>query len=108
MSTARRPPHSPTWLRTLVLLLALLLPGAPVQAHEAPVAAAGEIAGYDVLDAALRPPARAADRPAVPLRPAPRQEMAPGAGGDRPVPALPRPPLVLPTLAALRSVVLRC
>jgi hypothetical protein len=108
VSTARRLPHSPGWLRTLVLLLALLVPGAPVQAHEAPVAAVGEITGYDVLDTALRPPARAVHRPAVPLRPAARQETCPGTPGDHPVPALPRPPYVLPVLPALRSVVLRC
>lgn len=108
MSTARRPSRSTVWLRTLVLLLALLVPGAPVQAHGTPVAAVGEITGYDVLDTALRPPARAVHRPAVPLRPAPHQETAPGSRGERPVPAVPRPPYVLPGLSALRSVVLRC
>lgn len=104
MSTVRRLPHRHIWLRTLVLLLALLAPGAPAQTHAAHVAV-GEIVEYDVLDTALRPPPRAAHRTAVPLRPAPRQEAAPDVGERRSVPAPPRPPYALP---ALRSVVLRC
>ncbi|WP_328781728.1 hypothetical protein [Streptomyces canus] len=104
MRTVRRLPHRHIWLRTLVLLLALLAPGAPAQTHASHVAA-GEIAEYDALDTALRPPARAAHRTAVPLRPAPRQETAPDVRERRSVPAPPRPPYTLP---ALRSVVLRC
>ncbi|MDH6451273.1 MULTISPECIES: hypothetical protein [unclassified Streptomyces] len=104
MSTVRRPPHRHAWLRALVLLLALLVPGAPAQTHAAHVVA-GEIAEHDVLDTALRPPARAAQRAAVPLRPAPRPEPVPGVPADRPRPAPPRPPYALPVL---RSVVLRC
>ncbi|MFF0012971.1 hypothetical protein [Streptomyces sp. NPDC005374] len=107
MSFARRPPHGRTWLRTLVLLLALLVPTAPVQLlqpREAPVAAAGEIVEYDVLDTALRPPARTAHRPAAPLRPASRHETCPGPPRP-PVGASPRLPCTPP---APRSVVLRC
>ncbi|MEU1480557.1 hypothetical protein [Streptomyces sp. NPDC005760] len=104
MSTVRRPPHRHTWLRALVLLLALLVPGAPAQIHAAHVVA-GETAEQDVLDTALRPPARTVHRATVRLRPAPRPEPAPGAPADRPHPAPPRPPYALP---ALRSVVLRC
>ena len=102
MSFVRHPLHRRTWLRTLVLLLALLVPAGPVHAHEAPVMAAGEIIEYDVLDTALRPPARAVHRPAVPLRPAPRQGTGPGV---RRLPGSSRPPYTPP---ALRSVVLRC
>ncbi|WP_327718012.1 hypothetical protein OG381_23340 [Streptomyces sp. NBC_00490] len=96
-----------TWLRAFVLLLALLVPGghagAPAATAVAPIA--GELAEYDVLDTALRPPARAAHRPVVPLRPAPRPAPAPAVPAGRPLPAPPRPPYALHTL---RSVVLRC
>ncbi|MDN3023861.1 hypothetical protein [Streptomyces sp. S.PB5] len=95
-----------TWLRAFVLLLALLVPGAHADAAATtltPVVA--EIAEYDVLDTALRPPARAALRPAVPLRPAPGPAPAFPARAVRPAPAPPRPPYALP---ALRSTVLRC
>ncbi|MEU9167087.1 hypothetical protein AB0D34_04695 [Streptomyces sp. NPDC048420] len=102
MSPARRLPPSRTWLRTLVLLLALLVPVAPVHAAEAHVVAAGEIIEYDLLDTALRPPARVVHQPAVSLRPAPRQETCPRA--HRP-PRPSRPPYAPP---APRSVVLRC
>ncbi|MET8078316.1 hypothetical protein [Streptomyces sp. NPDC005303] len=106
MSSVRRPPRSREWLRALVLLLALLVPGVHVQAHApaVPPSAAGESVEYDVLDTVLRPPARAVHRAAVPLRPVPSQ-VAPAAPADRPLPAPPRPPYALP---ALRSVVLRC
>ncbi|MCF1600441.1 hypothetical protein, partial [Streptomyces muensis] len=64
-STARRPSRSRAWLRVLVLLLALLVPGAHAQAHAAapPTAtgamgSSGELAEHDVLDTVLRPPAR--------------------------------------------------
>ncbi|MFC8365952.1 hypothetical protein ACFUIY_39555 [Streptomyces griseorubiginosus] len=106
MSTARRPQHRLGLLRALVLLLVLLVPGAPAQTHAAHVVA-GETAEYDVLDTALRPPARTAHRTAaaVPLRPAPRPGTAPAVPEGRRLPAPPRPPYELP---ALRSVVLRC
>lgn len=96
-----------TWLRAFVLLLALLVPGGHAGAHAATAVTpiAGELAEYDVLDTALRPPARAAHRPVVPLRPAPRPAPAPGAPAGHPLPAPPRLPHALHTL---RSVVLRC
>ncbi|MFJ4202217.1 hypothetical protein ACIP2Y_21650 [Streptomyces sviceus] len=106
MSSVRRAPCSRDWLRVLVLLLALLVPGAHVQAHAMPPVSAGELVEYDVLDTALRPPARAVHRAAaVPLRPVPWPEAVPGAPAGRPLPASPRPSYALP---ALRSVVLRC
>lgn len=106
MSTVRRLPHRLGPLRALVLLLVLLVPGAPAQTHAAHVVA-GEVAEYDVLDTALRPPARTAHRraAAVPLRPAPLPGTAPAVAESRRLPAPPRPPYALP---ALRSVVLRC
>lgn len=90
----------------LVLLLVLLVPGSPAQTHAAHVVA-GEVAEHDVLDTALRAPARTAHRTAaaVPLRPAPLPGTAPGVPEGRRLPASPRPPYALP---ALRSVVLRC
>ncbi|PWI16560.1 hypothetical protein DI272_22145 [Streptomyces sp. Act143] len=97
-----------TWLRAFVLLLALLVPGAPAGAPAAtavtPVVSA-EIAEYDVLDTALRPPARSAHGPAVPLRPAPRPAAAPRLPEPRPASAPTHPPS---SLRPLRSVVLRC
>lgn len=97
-----------TWLRAFVLLLALLVPGAHTGAHAAttstPVLAA-EIAEYDILDTALRPPARAAHRPVVPLCPAPRPAPAFPAPAVRVLPAPPRAPYAAHTL---RSTVLRC
>ncbi|MFF7281811.1 hypothetical protein [Streptomyces griseorubiginosus] len=106
MSTVRRLPHRLGPLRALVLLLVLLVPGAPAQAHAVHVVA-GEVAEYDVLDTALRPPTRTAHRTAaaVPLRPAPLPGTAPAVAESRRLPEPPRPPYALP---ALRSVVLRC
>ncbi|MFG2798759.1 hypothetical protein [Streptomyces pseudovenezuelae] len=105
MSSVRRAPGSRDWLRVLVLLLALLVPGAQVQAHPMPPVPAGELVEYDVLDTVLRPPARAVHRAAVPLRPVPRPQAVAGVTAARPLRAAPRPPYALP---ALRSVVLRC
>ncbi|MDN0199465.1 hypothetical protein [Streptomyces sp. S.PNR 29] len=97
-------------LRVLVLLLALLVPSAHADARAEPVAAvSGESGGtaieYDLLDNALRPPARAAHRPVVPLRPAPLPDAEPPAASGHPPPTPPRPPH---PLRCLRSVVLRC
>lgn len=107
MSTAPRlPRRRRAWLRVLVLLVALVLPGAHTGTHAAPVTPpAGEAIEYDLLDTALRLPARAAQRPVVPLRPAPRPEPAPGVPAGAPLPAPPRPSYAL---VALRTVVLRC
>lgn len=104
MSTARTLPRSRAWLRTLVLLLALLVPGTHAELHATP-AAAMEFVEYDALDAAVRPPAGAACRTVVALRPAPLPAPAPTTREGRPAPAPPRPPYVLPVL---RTVVLRC
>lgn len=115
MSTAaRRPLRSRAWLRVLVLLLVLLVPGAHAQAHATPMASVasgssgspGEVAEHDVLDTVLRPPARPDRRTTVRLRPAPLPKPAPpGVRGCPPSPAPPRPPHV-PHI--LRTVVLRC
>ncbi|MDC0772421.1 hypothetical protein [Streptomyces sp. HD] len=110
MSTARHLPRSRTWLRILVLLLALLVPGAHAHAHAVPAAAgvSGEAAAeQDVLDTILRPPARTDRRTPVRLRlPAPPPQPAPGVAPARPAhTAPPRPPYV-PEI--LRTVVLRC
>ncbi|MER5434051.1 hypothetical protein [Streptomyces sp. NPDC002588] len=108
MSTTARPSRSRAWLRTLVLLLALLLPGAPAELAAAPVVA-GETVEYDAA-AAAPGPAPCAPRPAAPPRPAPRP--APASGGPaapaRPAPST--PPYALLTLRSvvLRTVVLRC
>ncbi|WP_128435431.1 hypothetical protein [Streptomyces cyaneus] len=112
MSTAaRRPLRSRAWLRALVLLLVLLVPGAHAQAHATHMASgasgsSGEVAEHDVLDTVLRPPARPDRRNTVRLRPAPLPKPAPpGVGACPPSPAPPRPPHV-PHI--LRTVVLRC
>ncbi|WP_432198539.1 hypothetical protein [Streptomyces sp. bgisy027] len=106
MSTARcRSRSRLTWLRVLVLLLALLVPGAHAQAHALPPVATAEIAEQDVLDTALRPVARAERRIFVWQRPGPPPEPATGtpAGTRRCAPS--RPPYV-PHI--VRTVVLRC
>ncbi|MFF5984933.1 hypothetical protein ACFY78_39450 [Streptomyces olindensis] len=92
------------WLRVLVLLLVLLVPGAHAEAHTAPTATVpGESTTVecDVLDTAPRPPARAA----VPLRPAPLPVPGPARTAQHPVPAPPDP---RPDPRPLRSEVLRC
>jgi hypothetical protein len=88
----------------LVLLLAVLLPGAPADVSAIPVAAAENVE-YDALDPVLRPPARGARRPVVPLRPTRLPGPAPGGTVSRPLPAPPGPPYAL---RVLRTVVLRC
>ncbi|MDO0913638.1 hypothetical protein QQM39_23200 [Streptomyces sp. DT2A-34] len=111
MSTARRPLLSHAWLRVLVLLLALLVPGAHTQVHAVPLAAgasgaSGELAEHDALDTLLRPLARPDRRNTVRLRPAPLPKQAPpGVSACLARPAPPRPPYV-PYI--LRTVVLRC
>lgn len=98
MSTVRSLSRSRAWLRVLVVLLALLMPGAAAELSPTPVAAADTVE-YDVHDSALRP-APCVHRPAAPLRPAPLPAPA-----DRPLPA---PPGLSYALHALRTVVLRC
>ncbi|MFI7408136.1 hypothetical protein ACIBU0_05625 [Streptomyces sp. NPDC049627] len=109
MSSARSFPRSRTWLRVLVLLLALLVPGAHAQVHALPAVAevSGEAAEQDVLDTVLRPPARTDRRSPVRLLPAPvpAPKQAPGDPACHPRSAPPRPPYV-PHI--LRTVVLRC
>ncbi|MBG0854067.1 hypothetical protein I2W78_20000 [Streptomyces spinoverrucosus] len=90
----------------LALLLALLLPMAHAEAAAVPVAAvAGEVAEADVLDTALRPPARGTHRPVVPQRPAPPAAPPVRTTQVRSPQAPTGPPYPLRTL---RSVVLRC
>ncbi|MEU0741370.1 hypothetical protein [Streptomyces sp. NPDC006134] len=112
--TARRTARRHLWPRVLVLLLALLVPGAHAQAQAQAVPGAvlpGESGApateYDVLDTALRLPARTGRRTAAPLRPAPAPLPRPPHGAHRPAPA-PAPPGPPPSPRSLRSVVLRC
>ncbi|MEU4486454.1 hypothetical protein AB0H94_16435 [Streptomyces purpurascens] len=96
------------WPRVLVLLLALLLPGARAEAHTGPTTTvSGESTAVecDVLDTALRPSARAARRTAVPLRPAPLPAPGPAYTAPRPAPVPPGPPHAP---RPPRSEVLRC
>ncbi|GAA4307787.1 hypothetical protein GCM10023086_26460 [Streptomyces venetus] len=113
MSPARQQPvprgtRPNAWLRVLVLLLALLVPGAHAEAHTGTVAAvSGESTAVecDVLDTVLRPSARGFRRTAVPPRPAPLPSPGPAYTARHAVPVppdtphAPRPP---------RSEVLRC
>ncbi|MGW7259804.1 hypothetical protein [Streptomyces sp. NPDC054834] len=109
---ARRHPRGRAWLRVLVLLLALSVPGTQTQAAPVPSAppglsvSSGETVEYDLLEPALRPPPCSVHRAGVPLRPAPLPDPAPGrTRSHRPLPAPRRPPH---TSHTLRSVVLRC
>ncbi|MEV6506361.1 hypothetical protein [Streptomyces sp. NPDC051642] len=100
--------RSRAWLRALVLLLALLVPGTHAEMRATPVASSSveTTIEYDVLDtaaAALRPLSLAVHRPAAPPCPAPGP--ATPAPRVRSFPAPPRSPY---TLRALRTVVLRC
>jgi hypothetical protein len=104
MSSTPHPVRRYPWLRVLVLLLALLVPGAHTETPMAPVAA-GETIEYDVLDTPLRPPGHAAHRAAAPTRPAPSPAPAPVVPRGRSLPTAPRTPY---SLLTLRTVVLRC
>lgn len=105
MSTARHPRPGRTWLRVLVVLLALLAPGeACYAAASTPVEC---VAAYDGVEAALPPVLlRTAHRQVVPLRPSLRPSPLPAPAPDRTEPlfaaVLPRTP------HTLRTVVLRC
>ncbi|MEH0545347.1 hypothetical protein QA802_20380 [Streptomyces sp. B21-105] len=105
MNTARRHPRSRTWLRVLVVLVALLTPGAPA-AFAAPPATASEIVEYDVHAPPLRP-ASCLRRCAVPPRPA---LLPPGTPATRLFSSPPRPSHTHTPRpwSALRTVVLRC
>ncbi|MFF9626678.1 hypothetical protein [Streptomyces griseosporeus] len=112
MSRAPRAvPRSRTWLRVLVLLLALLVPGAHAGlSAAAPLTAPAAVAGtaeHDLTDTvAPRTPTRPAPRAAAPLRPCPLPATpAPEATGGRRTAVPPRAPHAPP---APRSVVLRC
>ncbi|MFJ4523941.1 hypothetical protein ACIP4Y_23810 [Streptomyces sp. NPDC088810] len=106
MSRSSSAPRSRTWLRVLVLLLALWVPGAHLSAQAAPyLAVTAETAEHEGLDSALRPPFRAVHRADVPEHPAPLPAAAPARPAARPCPAVPRVPDTTPLL---RTVVLRC
>ncbi|MET8452404.1 hypothetical protein [Streptomyces sp. NPDC005209] len=105
LARGRGLPRDRAWLRALVLLLVLLVPGTRAELHAAPVAVAGDLTDHDVLDTAPRPPSRAAHQPVVPTRPESAPAPAPAVPAGCPAAAPPRPPHMLP---ALRSVVLRC
>ncbi|MER8219516.1 hypothetical protein ABTZ58_02730 [Streptomyces sp. NPDC094143] len=97
-----------TWPRVLVLLLALLVPGAHTAAHAVPALPAVQestAVEYDAFDTVLRPAARSARRAAVPRRPAPFPGPAPACTARRHVPVPPDPPH---DPRPLRSEVLRC
>jgi len=106
MSTARRHPRSHTWLRVLVVLLALLVPAAPA-GFAAPQAAASESVEQDVLDTPLRP-ASCPHRSVAPLRPAllPPADPAPRSLSSPQRPS--HPPRRPHPSSALRTVILRC
>ncbi|MFG3272432.1 hypothetical protein [Streptomyces luteogriseus] len=105
---APRSPRRHAWLRVLVLLLALLVPGAHAEAHTgwtAAVSGESTTVECDLLDTALRPPARAARRTADPLSPAPLPVPGPASTARHPVSVPPSPPI---DPRPLRSEVLRC
>ncbi|AOR37238.1 hypothetical protein BFF78_22015 [Streptomyces fodineus] len=98
-----------------MLLLALWVPAAHVQAHTAPApGASAEAFEHDapdtpdapgVPDTLVRPSARTVHRADAPERPAPLPDPAPAAPAARPCSAPPRAPYP-PSLP--RTVVLRC
>ncbi|MEU3981421.1 hypothetical protein AB0F77_15130 [Streptomyces sp. NPDC026672] len=105
MSTPRRPPLGRAWLRAWVLLLALLVPAAHIEAHTVRTVAA-DVVEHDVPDPGVRPVSRTVQRPLLPVRPgSPGEAPALVAGEERP-PTAPHPRPY--TALALRSVVLRC
>ncbi|MFI8888761.1 hypothetical protein [Streptomyces paradoxus] len=101
-----RGPRRHLWLRVLVLLLALLVPGAHAEALTGPTATvSGESTTVecDLSDTALRAPARGVRRTAAPPAPAPLPE--PAYTARRPVPVPANPPY---DPRPLCSEVLRC
>ncbi|MEV6180394.1 hypothetical protein [Streptomyces sp. NPDC052015] len=106
MSSTRTLPLGHIWLRAVVLLLAVLLPGRPAEAASTLPVAAAEIVEYDSLDTALRPTGSGSHRTlAPPPRPAPGRPPAPAVPPGRPLP-VPHASPYRPD--ALRCVVLRC
>lgn len=106
VSRTARIPRSRTWLRVLVLLLAVWVPGAHVQALAAPApAASAGAAEHDHTDTPLRPSARVCHPAGAPEHPASPAGPAPAPAAAAPRPAVPRPPGAVPLL---RTVVLRC
>ncbi|MER5834530.1 hypothetical protein ABT116_27790 [Streptomyces sp. NPDC002130] len=90
-----RGPRRHARLRVLVLLLALLVPGAHAEAHTgwtAPVSGENTTVECDLFDTALRPPARGARRVAVPPATAPFPAPGPSYAAQRSVPVPPNPP----------------
>lgn len=105
MSSTRNLPLGHTWLRVVVLLLAVLVPVVPAGPAPTPSVAA-EIIEYDTLGTALRPAPGTSHRAvAPPPRSTPRPQPPPGLPPGRPLPTPPGPPYALD---ALRTVVLRC
>ncbi|MFE9613239.1 hypothetical protein [Streptomyces sp. NPDC006012] len=107
MSSARTSQSGRAWLRVLVLLLALLLPGAHTEAHAAPLVAGG-VVQHDGFDTALRPPSRATHHPLAAVRPAPLANPPATDPHGRPLPLSPLSPRPPHALRARCSVVLRC
>ncbi|WP_031164602.1 hypothetical protein [Streptomyces durhamensis] len=106
MSRTPSRPRSRTWLRVLVLLLALWVPGVHAQAQAAPaLGVSDEAFEHDVFDALVRPPARVVHRADAPERPAPLPDPGPARPAARTCHATPRVPYSPPLL---RTVVLRC
>ncbi|MFB7497415.1 hypothetical protein ACFC09_22505 [Streptomyces sp. NPDC056161] len=104
MSSARTLRSGRVRLRVLVLLLALLVPGAHAEAHATPIVV-GDIVQHDGLDTALRPPSRAVHHPLAAAGPSPLADPPTAAPHAPPLPLPPRPPHAL---RARCSVVLRC
>ncbi|MEV0243383.1 hypothetical protein AB0I06_26185 [Streptomyces sp. NPDC050674] len=90
-----RRPRRNTWLRVLVLLLVLLVPGTRAEAQAGPPALlSGESTTVecDVPDTAPRPPARSSRRIRVPLSPAPLREPGPAYTAQHAAPVPQNPP----------------
>lgn len=109
MSRSASRPRSRIWLRVLVLLVALWVPGVHAEAQAAPAlgvsAESFEHDDTDALDMLVRPSARTVHRADVPERPAPLPGPAPGRPTARTRAVSPRVPYAQPLL---RTVILRC
>ncbi|MER6384073.1 hypothetical protein [Streptomyces sp. NPDC001250] len=98
--------RSRTWLRVLVLLLALWVPCAHAQAQAAPaLGLSAEAFEHEALDSLVRPPDSALHQADAPERPAPLPDPAPTGPTARMCPGTPR---VAYAPLLLRTVVLRC